>query len=309
MSAQKPIILCLMGPTASGKTELAIQLTQILPLEIISVDSALIYRGMNIGTAKPSKAELEAAPHHLIDICDPSEAYSVGQFCEEAKIEIQKILAKGRIPFLVGGTLLYFRALQKGISDLPRADLEIRKKIQSDAKTLGWKTLHEKLAEIDPEAAKSIHPNDAQRIGRALEVYLSTGETLSSRHQIGLPEIEYEFVNLILLPKDRAALHLKIAERMDIMLKQGFIEEVRALYERGDLHPNLPALRTVGYRQVWGYLAGEYDFASMREKAIAATRQLAKRQYTWLRKWEGGLFLERPDLNLLMAYIKNKIKQ
>lgn len=309
MNRAKPKVFCLMGPTASGKTALAINLVQRLPLEIISVDSGLIYRGMDIGTAKPSKAELALAPHHLINIRDPAESYSAGQFCEEAKIEIQKILAKGKIPFLVGGTMLYFRALQKGIADLPKANPEIRKKIHADAEELGWPILHQQLASIDPVAASNIHPNDAQRIGRALEVYLSTGETITKRHNIELPEAEYEFINLILLPPDRTLLHLRIAERIDKMIELGFVEEVRSLYERGDLHPDLPAMRTVGYRQVWGYLAGDYDFATMRDKAIAATRQLAKRQYTWLRSWEGGIRLEEPKTSLAYDFIKSIINQ
>ncbi len=298
-----------MGPTACGKTALAIELVKRLPLEIISVDSGLIYRGMDIGTAKPTPEELVLAPHHLINILDPSEAYSAGQFCEEAKVEIEKIFAKGKIPFLVGGTMLYFRALQKGIADLPKANPDIRKKIQADAKDYGWKALHERLTKIDPIAAKHIHPNDAQRIGRALEVYLSTGHTLTERHQKILPEIEYDFVNLIILPGDRKALHLRIEQRIDAMLGLGLIDEVRSLYQRGDLNPDLPAMRTVGYRQVWGYLAGDYDYSTMREKAIAATRQLAKRQYTWLRRWEGGYLLDQPDVNLAYEHINTIIKQ
>jgi tRNA dimethylallyltransferase len=258
---------------------------------------------MDIGTAKPTAEELSLAPHHLINICDPSEAYSAGQFCTDAKIEIEKILAKGKMPFLVGGTMMYFHALQKGIADMPKSDPEMRKKIQTEGEQKGWASMHEKLAKIDPLAAEHIHPNDTQRIGRALEVFMSTGEPLSERHKETYPLNDYEFVNIVLLPPDRALLHSKIEARFDAMLLQGFLDEVRALQQRGDLNADLPSIRTVGYRQAWAHLAGEYDYPAFRERAIAATRQLAKRQYTWLRQWQGAFFLQDPDGNLAYQYI------
>lgn len=277
-------ILCLMGPTASGKTDLAVELVRRLPFEIISVDSAMIYRCMDIGTAKPGPEVLEEAPHHLIDILDPAERYSAARFREDALAVMEQILDRGRLPLLVGGTSLYFRALQHGLSELPEADPHVREELERQAKVQGWEALHRELAAVDPVTAKRIHPNDPQRIGRALEVYRLTGRPLSDWFSEGRRgETPYRFHNLALAPPDRRLLHERIAIRFRRMLEQGFVDEVRALYERGDLSPGLPSMRAVGYRQVWAWLAGECDEAEMVERGIAATRQYAKRQITWLR--------------------------
>lgn len=272
-----------MGPTAAGKTDIAIELTQQLPCDIISVDSALVYRDMNIGTAKPSAEELEKFPHRLIDIRDPAQSYSAAEFRTDALYEIESILKQDRIPLLVGGTMLYFNALQKGLSPLPEADNAIRQQLAQQAEQMGWAAMHAQLQDIDPIAAERIHPNDPQRIQRALEVYQITGKPLSELQQQQPEPLPYEFFNVAIAPDDRRILHQRIERRFDHMLLTGFIEEVEHLYARPDLHINLPSMRAVGYRQVWDYLAGEYDKATMREKGIAATRQLAKRQLTWLR--------------------------
>ncbi len=277
-------ILCLMGPTASGKTGLAVELVQRLPFEIISVDSAMIYRGMDIGTAKPDPGVLAMAPHHLIDILDPAETYSAAQFRDDALNLMEQIIARGCLPLLVGGTSLYFRALQHGLSDLPAADPRVRAEIERQAAGAGWDALHAELAAVDPVAAARIHPNDPQRISRALEVYRLTGRALSDWFEAGRGKASpYRFVNLALMPPERALLHARIDERFRLMLQQGLVEEVRALYERGDLTPELPSMRAVGYRQIWSWLAGESTEAEMVERGIAATRQYAKRQLTWLR--------------------------
>ncbi|OGT53435.1 MAG: tRNA (adenosine(37)-N6)-dimethylallyltransferase MiaA [Gammaproteobacteria bacterium RIFCSPHIGHO2_12_FULL_42_13] len=282
-----PKIIALMGPTATGKTALAVSLAKRFPVEIISVDSALVYRGMNIGTAKPGPELLRDAPHRLIDICDPATPYSVGQFCQDAILAIHDILAKGHIPLLVGGTMLYFHQLFFGLATLPKRDEKIREKIAKRAEAEGWAGLHQKLSEIDPAAAQKIKPQDPQRIQRALEVFYLTGMPLSTlQQQQQSPYFSATSVKFIaLLPEDRAWLHHRIEQRFEEMLSMGFIEEVRALKNRGDLHPDLPALRVVGYRQVWEYLEGKYDENTMKAKALAATRQLAKRQMTWLRHW------------------------
>ena len=288
-----PIVVCLMGPTASGKTRVAIELVRRLPFEIISVDSAMVYREMDIGTAKPSQQTLADAPHRLINLCDPKEPYSAGQFYQEASREIQKIHQQNRIPLLVGGTMLYFHVLQQGFSDLPSADKTLRNKIQQEADQKGWEALHQKLSHLDPEAARQIHSNDSQRIQRALEVYALTGQPLSAIQKIKqLPPMPYRFINIIIAPEKRELLHQRIADRFDQMLKNGFIEEVQQLYHRGDLNADLPAIRTVGYRQAWAYLKGKYDYDTMRLKAIAATRQLAKRQLTWLRRWKNATWFD-----------------
>lgn len=282
----KPSIICLLGPTASGKTPLAVKLVQHFPCEIISVDSAMVYRDMNIGTAKPDKETLQIAPHRLIDILDPAQAYSAGRFCVDAVREIEDILSRGKIPLLVGGTMMYFRALQQGLATLPKADLSLRAELNSRGEKEGWQALHALLAEVDAEAAQRINPNDSQRIQRALEVYMLTGKTITAlQREETQPLSGYQICNIALAPSERARLHERIAIRFDQMLEAGFIEEVRRLYERGDLSPELPSIRSVGYRQVWDYLAGLSTQAEMREKAIAATRQLAKRQITWLRSW------------------------
>ena len=277
-------ILCLMGPTASGKTGLAVELVQRLPFEIISVDSAMVYRGMDIGTAKPAAEVLERAPHHLIDILDPAERYSAARFRDDALAVMEQIRARGGLPLLVGGTSLYFRALQQGLSELPEADPACRLELEAWAAREGWDALYRELARVDPLAAHRIHPNDPQRIGRALEVYRLTGRPLSDWFREGRGvEGPYRFVNLALAPPERGVLHQRIAERFRAMLEEGLVEEVKALFARPDLHPGLPSMRAVGYRQVWSWLAGECSEAEMVERGIAATRQYAKRQLTWLR--------------------------
>ncbi len=273
-----------MGPTASGKTGVAVELVRRLPLEIISVDSALVYRGMDIGTAKPEPAVLENAPHRLIDIRDPAEAYSAAEFRADALAAMAEITAAGRIPLLVGGTFLYFRALEQGLSKMPAAVPEIRARLEAEARREGLEALHARLARVDPVSAERIHVTDPQRILRALEVYQQTGEPMSALHARGRSAaLPYRLLKLALLPQDRALLHARIAARFDSMLAAGLIEEVRCLFQRGDLSPELPALRAVGYRQVWTYLAGEISREELPERAIVATRQYARRQLTWLR--------------------------
>lgn len=296
-----PTIICLMGPTASGKTQLAIDLVQKLPLEIISVDSAMVYRGMNIGTAKPSDDILKIAPHRLLDIRDPADAYSAAQFRDDALVEINDIIAQGKTPLLVGGTMLYFSTLQKGLSDLPTANPEIRAKLTADAAEHGLQAMHERLKEIDPTSANRIHPNDAQRLQRALEVYEVTGKSLTHWQQkdAQIPA-NFKIVNLAVTPLDRSILHQRIAERFDIMLTQGFLGEAKALFHRGDLTLETPAIRSVGYRQAWEYFLGNITQDEMREKSIIATRQLAKRQLTWLRNWPHAIeWLDSQDEKLL----------
>ncbi len=294
-----PPAIFLTGPTASGKSKLAVELAQTLNGEIISVDSALVYRSMDIGTAKPTLAERGGIPHHLIDILDPTETFSTGQFRTKALASMAEITEQGRTPILVGGTMLYFNALSGGLNKLPEADALIRAKLDDELKTLGKEALHQRLASIDPESAARIHPNDPQRIQRALEVYEISGKPLSAyftdAQQLVIP---YRIIKLIVAPKERLTLHDIIARRFKVMLEQGFIEEVEALIRRGDLTEKMPSIRAVGYRQVWAYLHGEYDKATMIEKAIAATRQLAKRQFTWLRRETDALNFDsdQPDL-------------
>lgn len=294
-----------MGPTASGKTDLAVQLVQELPCDIISVDSAMVYRGMDIGTAKPDARTLAIAPHRLIDICDPSEAFSASQFRELALNEINDILSQGRIPLLVGGTMLYFRALEQGLSPLPSADPEVRARIENEADKHGWQVLHDRLTEIDPAAAARIHVNDPQRIQRALEVFELTGEPLSAWFEREIDnDLPCRIVKIVIAPEDRAILHQRIEARFHHMLKNGFVEEVEGLYRRGDLHPDLPSMRAVGYRQVWNYLAGLYDYETMVERGITATRQFAKRQFTWLRGEAVVTRFEATDLKILPKVLK-----
>ena len=292
----KPTAIFLMGPTASGKTALAMRLYDSLPCEIISVDSVLIYRGMNIGSAKPSIEELQRYPHHLIDILDPSESYSVAQFRQDALRLMAEITARGKIPLLVGGTMMYFNILLKGMSEVPNADAAIRSAILAEAEQVGWQAMHAQLQAVDPQSAQRIHPNDPQRLQRALEVFRGTGKTMSQwreEQQAQQADFAYRQVQIAVAPDDRAVLHQRIAQRFDHMLAQGFADEVKALMARGDLHADMPSIRAVGYRQMWAHLEGEYDWQTLREKGVAATRQLAKRQLTWLRAW--------PELNWLYS--------
>lgn len=301
----KPPVIFLMGPTAAGKTDLAIALSERLPCDLISVDSALIYREMDIGTAKPDATTLARAPHRLIDILDPLESYSAATFREDALREIADIHAAGRIPLLVGGTMLYYRALQQGLATLPAADPQLRQRLEAEAEAEGWESLHRRLMAIDPASAERIHPNDPQRLQRALEVYELTGRTLSELWAEQSGEVlPFQITKLVVAPADRAILHERIARRFDLMLKQGFIAEVERLYHRGDLSLELPSMRCVGYRQAWRYLDGELDHETMREKAIVATRQLAKRQYTWLRSEELAHWFDPAEGQLLEKALK-----
>ena len=284
-SEHKPLAIFLMGPTASGKTDLAIQLRQQLPVEVISVDSALIYRGMDIGTAKPSKAELALAPHRLIDICDPAESYTAANFRTDALREMQEISAQGKIPLLVGGTMLYYKALLEGLSPLPSADEKVRSEIEAKAALIGWGGLHQELCKIDPISAQRINPNDSQRINRALEVFYLTGKTLTELTAQKGEALPYDILQFAIAPEQREVLHLRIEQRFHKMIELGFQQEVEKLYRRPDLNENLPSIRCVGYRQMWEYLRGDYDHDEMVFRGICATRQLAKRQITWLRGW------------------------
>lgn len=292
-------IIALMGPTASGKTDLAVALHAALPADVISVDSALIYRGMDIGTAKPDAESLAVTPHRLINLRDPLDPYSAGDFCVDALREIQVIQAENRVPILVGGTMLYFRELFYGIADLPKADPAIRAMLDKKIEIMGLAALHDALKAVDPEAAEKIKPQDPQRIQRALEVFLLTGKKISDLQKQRNPLIPMDQVIQIgLIPADRAWLHARIALRFEKMLKDGFLEEVKQLKSRGDLHKDLPSMRIVGYRQAWEYLDGACDFETMKANAIAATRQLAKRQLTWLRSWEGLQIVDPQDSRL-----------
>ncbi|BBI45706.1 tRNA delta(2)-isopentenylpyrophosphate transferase [Pseudomonas avellanae BPIC 631] len=286
-----------MGPTAAGKTDLAIELSKVLPCELISVDSALVYRGMDIGTAKPSKAQLAEFPHRLIDILDPAQSYSAADFRSDALAAMAEITARGNIPLLVGGTMLYFKALLDGLADMPAADAAVRAQLEADAQAFGWQSLHDQLAVVDPVSAARIHPNDPQRLIRALEVYRVSGMSMTAHREqqtaqsteaaaSGRQQLPYTVANLAIAPADRKVLHQRIALRFEQMLDQGFLDEVLALRSRGDLHAGLPSIRAVGYRQVWDHLDGKLTREEMQERGIIATRQLAKRQFTWLRSWE-----------------------
>jgi tRNA dimethylallyltransferase len=299
-----------MGPTASGKTDLAVALSQELPCEIISVDSAMVYRGMDIGTAKPDAELLKKAPHRLIDICDPSESYSAARFREDALREMANIGANGNIPLLVGGTFLYFRALEQGLSQLPSADEAVRATLEQQAARIGWQGMHERLAQIDPIAAARIHPNDPQRIQRALEVYEITGEPMTNlfnknqNKQNKAANFPYRVAKIVVSPQNRPELYSRIETRFDHMLTVGFIEEVETLYGRGDLTLNMPSMRAVGYRQVWQYLDGQWNFDTMRSKAITASRQYAKRQLTWLRGEPDGTWYDALCANIHKEVLK-----
>jgi tRNA dimethylallyltransferase len=289
----KPPAIFLMGPTASGKTGLALALREKFPLDIISVDSALVYRGMEIGTAKPDEATLRSAPHALIDIREPSESYSAADFREDALAEMSEITRRGRVPLLAGGTLLYFKALSQGLAILPSANPQVRARIEQQAGELGWQAMHSMLAGKDPEAAARIHPNDTQRIQRALEVIELTGMKMSDLHrQQKEQDWDYRVLKIVVCPQPRQELHARIEKRFHQMLDEGFLDEVKALKARNDLNPTLPSMRCVGYRQAWAYLEGKSTYEEMCAKAVAATRQLAKRQLTWLRRESGALWYD-----------------
>jgi tRNA dimethylallyltransferase len=303
---KRPWVIALMGPTASGKSRLAIDLAKVLAGEVISVDSALVYRGLDIGTAKPSREERAEVPHHLIDLLDPSEAYSTGRFREDALLCIEDLARRGKRPILAGGTMLYFNALFHGIAELPSADPEVRRQIDEEAAFRGWADLHEELKRLDPETAARIHPHDPQRIQRAIEVYRLTGQPLSELCAVAKPQaLPFDVIKMIVAPADRKALHERIRQRFLGMLEQGLIEEVRSLYQRGDLHADLPSIRAVGYRQVWSYLAGEYDFETLIERGVIATRQFAKRQFTWLRREETAWRYVTEDERLLEKVLRD----
>ncbi|MCQ6255771.1 tRNA (adenosine(37)-N6)-dimethylallyltransferase MiaA [Pseudomonas sp. Q11] len=313
--SQLPPAIFLMGPTAAGKTDLAIELSKVLPCELISVDSALVYRSMDIGTAKPSKELLAEFPHRLIDILDPAEAYSAADFRRDALQAMAEITARGKIPLLVGGTMLYYKALVEGLADMPAADPSVRAQIEEEAARLGWQALHQQLAVIDPESAARIHPNDPQRLSRALEVYRVSGQSMTALRQrqsaqsteaaaSGMQQLPYTVANLAIAPANRQVLHRRIEQRFTLMLEQGFIDEVVALRERSDLHAGLPSIRAVGYRQVWDYLDGKLTSAEMQERGIIATRQLAKRQFTWLRSWTDLHWLDSLDCDNLPRALK-----
>ncbi len=303
MASPLPPAIFLMGPTAAGKTDLALALADALPCDLISVDSALIYRDMDIGTAKPEPALLARYPHRLIDIRDPAQSYSAAEFRDDALAAMAESTARGRIPLLVGGTMLYYKALLEGLADMPPADPEVRAALEAQAAAEGWGALHRELARVDPVSAARIHPNDPQRLVRALEVYRVSGLTMTAHREQqhaenrvaeapGADRFPYTVARLAIAPTHRSLLHARIAERFRLMLEQGFVEEVESLRARGDLHARLPSIRAVGYRQVWDYLEGRLSRADMEERGIVATRQLAKRQFTWLRGWNGLHWLD-----------------
>lgn len=305
----KKTVCCLMGPTALGKTELAMRLHDVGPFEVISVDSAMVYRDMDIGSAKPDAKELERCPHRLIDLRDPLDNYNAGEFRRDALAEIERAHEMGRIPLLVGGTMLYFKVLLDGVADMPEADLTIRAELEARADREGWPALHAELAVVDPIAAERLHPNHSQRISRALEVYISSGRPLSDWHaqqQLTSLSSRYDVRQVALWPSERSFLHRRIEARFSAMLEQGFLKEVEALRARGDLAIDMPSMRSVGYRQAWEYLDGSVTYEEMIDKGVAATRQLAKRQLTWLRKWQGNHVVtvtETPDWSILTSDI------
>lgn len=314
MSALPPVIF-LMGPTAAGKTDLALELARTLPCELISVDSALVYRGMDIGTAKPDPNVLAEFPHRLIDIRDPAESYSAAEFRTDALQAMAEITARGNIPLLVGGTMLYYKALLGGLADMPSADPEVRAELERQAAEQGLAELHRQLESVDPESAARIHPNDPQRLVRALEVYRVSGLNMSEHRRRQALEnaresgavagaLPYTVAQFAIAPGQRSILHERIARRFYLMLEQGFVEEVERLHQRGDLHAALPSIRAVGYRQVWEFLDGQLDHDAMVERGIIATRQLAKRQFTWLRGWQGLHWLDSQDCDNLSRVLK-----
>ncbi|MDN3614861.1 tRNA (adenosine(37)-N6)-dimethylallyltransferase MiaA [Vibrio gallaecicus] len=307
MTQKLPLALFLMGPTASGKTDLAIRLRQKFPVEIISVDSALIYKGMDIGTAKPDESELAQAPHRLIDILDPKEAYSAADFRRDALKEMNEIVAAGKIPLLVGGTMLYYKALLEGLSPLPAADKDIRQQIEAEAAEKGWVALHEELKNIDPVAGDRIHPNDPQRLSRALEVYRISGKTLTELTQTKGESLPFRVKQFAIAPKERSELHRRIELRFEKMVEAGFEDEMKALYAREDLHPDLPSVRCVGYRQMWDYLDGNCGLDEAIFRGVCATRQLAKRQITWLRSWDNLTWLDSENIEQALETLSDAI--
>ena len=316
MSERLPPAIFLMGPTAAGKTDLAIELARVLPCELISVDSALIYRDMDIGTAKPDKDTLAEFPHCLIDIRDPAESYSAAEFRADALTAMAEITARGRIPLLVGGTMLYFKALLEGLADMPSADAALRAELEARAQAEGWEVLHAELRAVDPESAARIHPNDPQRLIRALEVYRVSGQSMTVHRQrqaaentaggaSAVRQFPYTVAQLAIAPAQRQLLHERIALRFRLMLEQGLVAEVERLRQRSDLHVGLPSIRAVGYRQVWDHLDGKLDAVQMQERGIIATRQLAKRQFTWLRGWQQDVhWLDSADCDNLPRALK-----
>ena len=306
MANTQPPSIFLLGPTASGKSDLAMKLTSHLPVELVSVDSALVYRDMNIGTAKPDAEILRQYPHHLVDIRNPDEVYSAADFRSEVLTLMSAISERGNIPLLVGGTMLYFKVLIEGIASMPAAESAIREKIVREAETGGWQKVHQRLAEVDPESAARIHPNDPQRLQRALEIWELTGESMTQLHkkQQDLVSLPFSVCQLAIIPSDRADLHRIIAARFEQMIKDGFIEEVEHLREKYDLNAELPSIKSVGYRQVWQYLEGEVDRKAMQERAIIATRQLSKRQFTWLRGWSNLKEIPFPEVNEALKIIQ-----
>ncbi|SFF30703.1 tRNA dimethylallyltransferase [Fontimonas thermophila] len=306
--ASPPPVIVLMGPTASGKTGLALALADHMPVEIISVDSAQVYRDMDIGTAKPSVEMRARVPHHLIDILDPAESYSAARFAEDARRLIAEIRHRGRTPLLVGGTMLYFRALIDGLSELPSADPALRARIEAQARAEGWPALHARLSALDPQTARRLHPNDQQRIQRALEIVELTGRPMSAlKTRPCAAGIEGRVCRFVLMPHDRAWLHARIRRRLEEMLAQGFLDEVRRLRARGDLTPDLPSMRAVGYRQLWAYLDGECSLDEAIQRALAATRQYAKRQLTWLRSERDAQVLDPQAPQALEALLRSVV--
>ncbi len=303
--AALPPAIFLTGPTAAGKTDLAVELVQRKNCEIISVDSALIYRGMDIGSAKPGVDVLAVAPHHLIDIREPSESYSVAEFCADALALMAAITARGNVPLLAGGTMMYYKALMDGLADLPVSDPDTRAQLEADVAEQGIEALHARLTQVDPQSGARLHATDTQRVLRAMEVYLLTGESLSVHWQRQQAyQLPYQVTSIGLWPPERSVLHERIARRFDIMLGQGFEDEVRALRARGGLNLSMPSMRCVGYRQMWQYLDGDYDYQTMVHNGVVATRQLAKRQLTWLRKWPDLQYFDSLDSNLAFTVLK-----
>ena len=305
MADTRPWAIFLMGPTAAGKTDTAIALHERLGHELISVDSAMVYRGMDIGSAKPSATELARAPHRLIDLRDPTEPYSAADFRQDALNEMRQISAAGKVPLLVGGTMLYYKHLVEGVANMPAADPVIRERLAAQRQAEGLEALHQALMNVDPVSAQRIHPNDPQRLMRALEVYYASGRPMSELWKEQQPEtFPWRVLSIALSPNDRSVLHARIEKRFTTMLSEGLIDEVVALKKRNDLHIDLPAMKSVGYRQVWEYLDGEYDYAALKERGVIATRQLAKRQLTWLRSWSNLTWIDSQQANIVDKTLK-----